>query len=127
MRWRWVVLSAWVLWGGLVSPLQAVPKTHTSTRTPSPSDTPTLTHSPTITITFTASPSFTVTATVTPLPFLWYPNPFAAGSESLVLDFTLGQTSEVSFKVFEPSGVLVKVVADHLTMPGGRQLLTWDG
>jgi hypothetical protein len=53
-----------------------------------------------------------------------YPNPFQGNT---TLAFKLTQESQVTIRVFDFSGRLVKTLKDNETMDAGPQKITWDG
>ena len=53
-----------------------------------------------------------------------YPNPFQGNT---TIAFKLTQQSQVTIRVFDFSGRLVKTLKDNETMEAGPQKITWDG
>lgn len=61
--------------------------------------------------------------------YINYPNPFKAGEQSTTIEYFLEQESQVSLKIYNVVGQLVRILADQETQSGDQKLrrYTWDG
>ena len=49
------------------------------------------------------------------------------GSRDVAIGFALGRAGNVSVRVYNRAGRLLRVVADGLAMPAGEGIVRWDG